>query len=70
MIATDPGTVTTIQRVGLPFWEPGLFQLESYLVDLMALEFDSTGMLGVVLSATLLVILWLNDFATSLSTNS
>ena len=26
VIATDPGTITTIQRVGFAFWEPGLFQ--------------------------------------------
>ena len=27
MIATDPGTITTIQRVGFTFREPGLFHL-------------------------------------------
>ena len=25
VITTDPGTITTIQGVGLPFWEPGSF---------------------------------------------
>ena len=29
MIATDPGTITTIQEVGLPFRELGLFQRAS-----------------------------------------
>ena len=28
MIATNPGTITTIQRVGFTFREPGLFQYE------------------------------------------
>ena len=43
--------------------------LESSLVDLMALELDSTGMLAVAMSAMLLVTLWLSDFSTSISTN-
>ena len=29
VIATDPGTITMIQRVGFTFREPGLFQLVS-----------------------------------------
>ena len=32
VIATDPGTITTIQGVGLPFREPGSFQNECAIV--------------------------------------
>ena len=34
MIATDPGTITTIQRVGFSSWELGLFQAPTCKKDL------------------------------------
>jgi len=56
MIATDQGTITTIQGFGFSFWKPGLFQQgrreerkqkkDADLTNVYALVWDGVGTRG------------------------